>query len=58
MTLRTLIRKFRSDEGGATAIEYGLICGIIATTLIGIFGTGTALTGLYDVIAAIVSAMA
>ena len=58
MTLRALIEKFRSDEGGATAIEYGLIVGIIATVIVGIFGSGTALSGLYQVIDAVVQAMA
>jgi Flp pilus assembly pilin Flp len=58
MTLSRLIREFQKDEGGATAIEYGLIVGIIATVVVGIFGSGAALSGLYTVIAAIVTAMA
>jgi pilus assembly protein Flp/PilA len=57
MKLRTLFTKFRSDEGGATAIEYGLVVGIIAVTIVAIWGTGGTLNSLYDTIAAIVSAM-
>lgn len=55
--MKQLIRRFRTDEEGATAIEYGLIVGIIATTIITIFGTGTALSALYDTIAAVVTAL-
>lgn len=29
-----LIRRFLADEGGATAIEYGLICGMIFLVII------------------------
>lgn len=31
----TLIKKFLDDESGATAIEYGLIVGLIAVAIIG-----------------------
>lgn len=57
MTIRALLKSFRKDERGATAIEYGLIVGIVATTIITIFGTGTALSTLYDTIAAVVTAL-
>lgn len=30
-----LIRKLRKDENGATAIEYGLIAGLISVVIIG-----------------------
>ena len=30
-----LIRRFLNDEGGATAIEYGLIAALIAVAVIG-----------------------
>ncbi|MFC5345753.1 Flp family type IVb pilin [Brevundimonas staleyi] len=30
-----LIRRFLNDEGGATAIEYGLICGLIFLVIVG-----------------------
>ncbi len=57
MTIKALINRFRTDEEGATAIEYGLIVGIIATAIISVFGTGTALSALYDVVGAVVSAL-
>jgi pilus assembly protein Flp/PilA len=43
-----MFRRFRSDERGATAIEYGLICAIIACALIGIAATGGALDKMYN----------
>jgi pilus assembly protein Flp/PilA len=30
-----MLRKLRRDERGATAIEYGLICGLIVIAMIG-----------------------
>ena len=42
------IRRFCADEKGATAIEYGLICAIIACALIGIAATGGALDKMYN----------
>ena len=41
------IKKFRKDEEGATAIEYGLIAALIAVAIIGAvsaLGSGTAET--------------
>ena len=35
MKLTTFLRRFRKDESGATAIEYGLIAALIAVTIIG-----------------------
>ncbi len=40
--MKTAIVKFLRDEEGATAIEYGLIAGLIALALVGTF---TALEG-------------
>jgi Flp pilus assembly pilin Flp len=37
-----------ADERGATAIEYALVCAIIATALLAIMGTGGALNTLYE----------
>ena len=51
------LRNFRSDERGATAIEYGLITGIISAVVITIFATGTGLGALYQVIDAVVTAL-
>lgn len=53
-----LIKRFLSDERGATAIEYGLICGIIAVAVISIAATGGALDTLYtDRIAKVIGAL-
>lgn len=42
------IRRFWADESGATAIEYGLICAMIAMVVIAIAGVGGGLTATYD----------
>lgn len=46
------IMKFLRDEEGATAIEYGVIAGLMAVALVAIFGTGGAvpqlLTGIFE----------
>jgi len=43
-----LVHRFVEDESGATAIEYGLIAGLIAVALIVAFTTfGTSLQGLF-----------
>jgi pilus assembly protein Flp/PilA len=34
LLMKTLFSKFIKDESGATAIEYGLIAGIIAVSLV------------------------
>ena len=52
-----MLRKFLRDENGATAIEYGLICGFIALAIIAAVGqTGDRLlelfTSLFDLIRA------
>ena len=33
--MKTLFARFRNDESGATAIEYGLIAGLVAVVIIG-----------------------
>jgi pilus assembly protein Flp/PilA len=33
--MKTLFARFAKDESGATAIEYGLIAGLIAVVIIG-----------------------
>lgn len=44
------IMKFLRDEEGATAIEYGVIAGLMAVVLVAIFGTTipTLLNGIFD----------
>ncbi len=50
-------RRFRIDESGATAIEYGLIAAMIAVFLVGIAATGGALEGVYDRVELLVPAL-
>lgn len=49
------IARFLRDEEGATAIEYGIIAGLVAvaivTSLSGPAGLGTKLSGLFTFIA-------
>jgi len=51
------IRRLWSDERGATAIEYGLICAMIATVVISIAGVGGGLTVTYNKLTAIIQAL-
>lgn len=44
------IMKFLRDEEGATAIEYGIIAGLMAVALIAIFGPSGTLRGALDTI--------
>jgi len=37
--MKSLITRFVKDESGATAIEYGLIAGLLSIAIIGILGT-------------------
>jgi Flp pilus assembly pilin Flp len=38
-----VLKRFFADEAGANAIEYGLICALIAMVLIIVFNVGTSL---------------
>jgi pilus assembly protein Flp/PilA len=50
--MRNLMRSFVKDEDGATAIEYGLIAGLIAVVIIGAVTTvGTNLSSKFNTIA-------
>ena len=43
-----MIKSFISDESGATAIEYGLIAGLVAVAIIAaLTALGTSLDGLF-----------
>lgn len=53
----TAARRFWSDESGATAIEYGLICAMIGVVIIGITATGGGLATTYTKLVAIISAL-
>jgi pilus assembly protein Flp/PilA len=39
MNMTNFVKRFASDESGATAIEYGLIAALIAVVLIGALQT-------------------
>ncbi|EJL71675.1 Flp pilus assembly protein, pilin Flp [Variovorax sp. CF313] len=48
--MRSLITHFLHDEEGATAIEYGIIAGLISIAIVGVLsGTGGLGTKLSDV---------
>jgi len=37
--MKNLFARFAKDESGATAIEYGLIAGLVSVVIIGVLGT-------------------
>jgi pilus assembly protein Flp/PilA len=46
--MKSLINRFVKDESGATAIEYGLIAGLLSIVIIGALQlTGTSLTSVF-----------
>ena len=46
--MKYLIARFGKDESGATAIEYGLIAGLISVVIIGVVAVvGTDLLGVF-----------
>jgi len=50
--MQKFLSRFRRDESGVTAIEYGLIAGLIAVVIIGAVTTvGTDLTAKFTAIA-------
>lgn len=53
-----LLERYRCDQSGATAIEYGLLAAMIGVVLVAIFATGDATEALYDTLLAIADAMA
>ena len=49
--IRTMLRKLRADQGGATAIEYGLIAALIAVACISGFSTlGGGANGMWGMV--------
>ena len=57
-TLAAALRRFVSDDRGATAIEYGLIAAMIGVVIISIAGTGGAVDALYATFIGAADAMA
>jgi pilus assembly protein Flp/PilA len=50
--MRELIARFAADRSGVTAIEYGLLAGLIAVVIIGAVATvGTSLSGKFNAVA-------
>lgn len=51
--MQGLVNSFVRDEGGATAIEYGLIAALISVVIIGVLSTiGTRLSAKFNQVAA------
>lgn len=51
--MRNLIKQFARHEGGATAIEYGLIAALIAVVIIGaVTAVGTSLSTTFNTVSA------
>lgn len=49
--MKTMFKRFASDESGATAIEYGMIAALIAVVIIGTLKViGTSLNAKFAVI--------
>ena len=49
MRLKTLLVRFAADQRGATALEYGLILGVMALATIGGIGAvGAATSGSFE----------
>ena len=49
--MKSVFKRFASDESGATAIEYGMIAALIAVVIIGALKTvGTSLSAKFSAI--------
>lgn len=57
MRMSPLLKRYRGNESGATAIEYAIIALMVTVALIGILSTGGAVEALYDSLLAIADAM-
>jgi Flp pilus assembly pilin Flp len=57
VALRKSIRRFLDDASGATAIEYALICGIMALAIISVAATGGAVDEIFETIMLVVDAL-
>ncbi len=53
MELRTLLKRFRGDEAGATAVEYALLIGLVAFLSVTAWdGIGTSLRRIFEMVTA------
>ncbi|ATX68020.1 Flp family type IVb pilin [Roseinatronobacter bogoriensis] len=49
--MKYLITRFKNDESGATAIEYGLIAGLVSVVVVGaLLALGPQLTSVFQTI--------
>jgi pilus assembly protein Flp/PilA len=49
--MRTILKMLAGNRNGATAIEYGLIAGLVAVAIVTVLGvTGTNLTNLFTTV--------
>ncbi|MDR0253060.1 MAG: Flp family type IVb pilin [Brucellaceae bacterium] len=49
--MKAIFKRFRKNEDGATAIEYGLIAALIAVVIIGaVTMVGTSLTNIFTTV--------
>jgi Flp pilus assembly pilin Flp len=55
--LMASFRAFRTDESGATAIEYALVASIMGLAVLSVAAAGGALDNLYDKLARVVAAL-
>ncbi|GAA0779686.1 Flp family type IVb pilin [Roseibium denhamense] len=47
--MKSLLNRFIKDESGATAIEYGLIAGLLSIVIVGgVTAAGTSVGALFD----------
>lgn len=54
--MTTLLRRFRKDEKGATAIEYGLLAALIAVAIIAtVYALGTNLNAMFKSVSTSIS---
>jgi pilus assembly protein Flp/PilA len=57
--LQTIFRRFRKDESGSNALEYGLIIGLISLAIVaGATAAGTALGTMFNSISTAISGFA
>lgn len=52
---KSILKRFRADESGATAIEYALVCGIMFIAVVSVAATGGALGTVYDEVSKLIA---